>query len=395
MRLLTKEQRTTARETNVNYYIGQGWTKTEYKTLIFLHREQYGKFYLKFYKTTAGNEQLYKAYRTEAQMLEAIENIKRNSDRNAEYKASRPNQRTGAANTAQAIREELKANFAGVKFSVKSDNFAGGDSVHISWTDGVTADQVREITSKYQYGHFNGMEDIYEYSNQNDNIPQAKYVSEHRTMSAEAEADILTTMPYLQEWDERDRTRRINEVFYQTDYTPKTAPKQAESAPIKTDVQADEVQVIEYSAKAIAVIGNTKPIKDDLKRLGGKFNFRLSCGAGWIFSKTKTEEVVKFLQAYTAPIAPIEEEPTEQETTLQDEVNKTLQFFAETDIKRTGEISESTKECFKVQGVELPIIQPQVKEYTNLKDIETAVHAGEQISILNLFNLVNQKQINA
>lgn len=52
-----------------------------------------------------------------------------------------------------------------------------------------------------------------------------------------------------------------------------------------------EVNVIEYSDKAIAVIGDTKPIKELLKSLGGSFNPRLSCGAGWIFSKKKLEEV--------------------------------------------------------------------------------------------------------
>lgn len=52
-----------------------------------------------------------------------------------------------------------------------------------------------------------------------------------------------------------------------------------------------EIQIIDYSEKAIAVIGDTKPIKDKLKELGGKFNFRLSCGAGWIFPKTKLTEV--------------------------------------------------------------------------------------------------------
>ena len=35
---------------------------------------------------------------------------------------------------------------------------------------------VEQLSSKYQYGHFNGMEDIYEYSNSRDDIPQAKYV---------------------------------------------------------------------------------------------------------------------------------------------------------------------------------------------------------------------------
>lgn len=55
-------------------------------------------------------------------------------------------------------------------------------------------------------------------------------------------------------------------------------------------------QIIDYSDKAIAVIGDTKAIKDALKELGGRFNFRLSCGAGWIFPKTKMEDVKKLLE---------------------------------------------------------------------------------------------------
>ena len=52
-----------------------------------------------------------------------------------------------------------------------------------------------------------------------------------------------------------------------------------------------DLKIIDYSEKSFVVTGNTKPIKDTLKDLGGKFNFRLSCGAGWVFSKTKIEEV--------------------------------------------------------------------------------------------------------
>lgn len=54
-------------------------------------------------------------------------------------------------------------------------------------------------------------------------------------------------------------------------------------------------QIIDYSNKAIAVIGDTKSIKNALKELGGRFNPRLSCGAGWIFPKTKIEDVKKLL----------------------------------------------------------------------------------------------------
>lgn len=58
---------------------------------------------------------------------------------------------------------------------------------------------------------------------------------------------------------------------------------------------SEEIKVVDYSEKAFAIIGETKPLKDKLKDLGGKFNFRLKCGAGWIFSKKKEAEVLEAL----------------------------------------------------------------------------------------------------
>lgn len=98
----------------------------------------------------------------------------------------------------------------------------------------------------------------------------------------------------------------------------KTAPQFA-----KIEVEPGTVQVIEYSEKSIAVIGDTKPIKDDLKRLGGSFNFRLTCGAGWIFPKSKlnalqaflsqpkeTTEQAEIIETETPEAATVEEIPT-------------------------------------------------------------------------------------
>ena len=53
--------------------------------------------------------------------------------------------------------------------------------------------------------------------------------------------------------------------------------------------------IIDYSDKAFAVIGETKPIKDKLYAAGGKFNYNLKCGAGWIFSKKRLTEVKELL----------------------------------------------------------------------------------------------------
>jgi hypothetical protein len=54
---------------------------------------------------------------------------------------------------------------------------------------------------------------------------------------------------------------------------------------------APALSLIDYSEKAFAIVGDTKPIKDTLKQLGGSYNPRLKCGAGWIFSKTRESAV--------------------------------------------------------------------------------------------------------
>ena len=54
---------------------------------------------------------------------------------------------------------------------------------------------------------------------------------------------------------------------------------------------SEELKIIDYSEKSFVVIGDTKPIKEKLKELGGRFNSRLTCGAGWVFSKTRIEVV--------------------------------------------------------------------------------------------------------
>ena len=65
-----------------------------------------------------------------------------------------------------------------------------------------------------------------------------------------------------------------------------------EAGPIT--VQGDFI-LTNYSEKAVALFGDTKPIKDALSDLGGRFNGRLTyrgekC-AGWVFPKAKEMQV--------------------------------------------------------------------------------------------------------
>lgn len=66
---------------------------------------------------------------------------------------------------------------------------------------------------------------------------------------------------------------------------------------VKDALSDTKYQIIDYSEKAIAVIGDTKGIKDQLKKMGGRFNARLTCGAGWVFSKTKLQALKTLLNA--------------------------------------------------------------------------------------------------
>jgi hypothetical protein len=69
----------------------------------------------------------------------------------------------GAAAAAKAIKAELKKAFPTVKFSVKSKNYSGGNSISIHWFNGPTVGQVERISGKYQVGSFDGMNDLYSY----------------------------------------------------------------------------------------------------------------------------------------------------------------------------------------------------------------------------------------
>jgi hypothetical protein len=66
---------------------------------------------------------------------------------------------------AKNIKIELGRAFPGIKFSVRSSQFSGGDDVNVSWRDDkVKTEEVEAIISKYQEGHFDGMDDSYHYA---------------------------------------------------------------------------------------------------------------------------------------------------------------------------------------------------------------------------------------
>lgn len=88
-----------------------------------------------------------------------------------------------SSEVSKSIRQELKKTFPKIKFSVVTPHYG---SVRVRWIDGVKSETIEKLTGKYEYGHFDGMTDCYEYSNSRSDIPQCKFVFCNRDYSVSA-----------------------------------------------------------------------------------------------------------------------------------------------------------------------------------------------------------------
>ena len=75
------------------------------------------------------------------------------------------------------------------------------------------------------------------------------------------------------------------------------------------------VEIKEYSEKAIAVFGDTKPFSNELKDIGGKFNPSLTYTEndkrpGWIYSKKMADKVRELIEKINAGVV----KPTDKST---------------------------------------------------------------------------------
>lgn len=110
-----------------------------------------------------------------------------------------------SAQTAAAIRSDLKTAFPCIKFRVTSETYTGGSSVRIQYTDGVKRERVERVVAKYEQGRFDGMTDSYEYTNSRSDVPQVKYIFVEREIS-DATRDAIAaefgiTPEQMNDWD--------------------------------------------------------------------------------------------------------------------------------------------------------------------------------------------------
>jgi hypothetical protein len=88
------------------------------------------------------------------------------------------------------------------------------------------------------------------------------------------------------------------------------------------------INIVNYSEKSIAVLGETKPIKEHLSAIGGKWNPSLTHNgekvAGWIFITSKREEVKKVLMSYSQ--GTLGDAPVKKEYPIKREISPSIDF---------------------------------------------------------------------
>lgn len=209
-----------------------------------------------------------------------------------------------AANNLRAL---LKVKFPATKFSVKKYHY---NSYTVSWEDGPSDPQVSEITRLFKDEGWDGMND----SSYSINTPFNQryggigYISTNRNISdtlRNQELELLNKelgKAYQMEDYVTEKGNTASGLVYQRtykkDYSPEikedTTPTKKNEPAVKT-ISVQGLKLIDYSEKAFAIIGETKPIKETLSDLGGSYNRRLSCGPGWIFSKSRIDTVKQVL----------------------------------------------------------------------------------------------------
>lgn len=74
----------------------------------------------------------------------------------------------------------------------------------------------------------------------------------------------------------------------------------------------DDINIKDYSGLSVVVQGETRKYKEDLKKLGGKYNGNLKNGPGWIFPKSSKKDIINFINNGKRLVTPEEEKEGEE-----------------------------------------------------------------------------------
>lgn len=210
------------------------------------------------------------------------------------WEGSRYDHNLSTKDVAARVREYVKMQWPQYKFSIRTQYYSGGSAIHLTlvsgpekaFKDGATRTYISTMRNVEGFEKdlteivFHVISDVCDFMqsyNYDDSDGMIDYFDTN-----------FYSHIYIGDWDKP--------------YEVKTAKpaRIKEREENKETNKNGEIEIVDYSEKAVAVFGNTKSIKDDLKQLRGRFNPALKYNdgkrAGWVFPKSKREELESLLK---------------------------------------------------------------------------------------------------
>lgn len=208
------------------------------------------------------------------------------------------------------VRAFAKKNFPEFKFSVRSEWSMYTDSMYIELKEGTCIPFV-EGSRSAERGYMSTMSTVKGW--EDELTPEmfkvldavTTYASSFRYDDSDGMQDYYDTNFYLK--------IKVSDEYKVVEPKAKKSSVKAEKAEEVKEVEAvtvEGLEIVDYSEKAVAVFGETKAIKEQLKELGGRFNPSLNYNgekrAGWIFSKKQADKVKELITPTELPALPEE-----------------------------------------------------------------------------------------
>lgn len=209
---------------------------------------------------------------------------------------------------AAKVRTYAKKNFPGFKFSVRSEWSMYADSMAVELKSGPCV-PFAEGSRSAERGYMSTMSNVKAWKDEL--TPEvfaalnavSNYASSFRYDDSDGMQDYFDTNFYL--------SIEVSDEYKVIEPKAKKSsvkPEKVEEAKEVEAVTVEGLEIVDYSGKAIAVFGDTKAIKEQLKELGGRFNPSLNYNgekrAGWIFSKKQADKVKELIAPTELPALP-------------------------------------------------------------------------------------------
>lgn len=195
---------------------------------------------------------------------------------------------------AASVRAFAKKNFPGFKFSIRTEWIMYTYSMYIELKAGTCIPFI-EGSRSAERGYMSTMHTVKGW--EKDLTPEMFKV-----------LDSVTTYASSFRYDDSDGMQDYYDTNFYLSIKVSDEYQVIEPKVKKISVKAETVEgleMVDYSEKAIAVFGDTKAIKDQLKEFGGRFNPSLNYNgekrAGWIFSKKQADKVKELIKPTKIP----------------------------------------------------------------------------------------------